>query len=261
MAVTTRKILAILVLALWTAAGGPRAAEAAASPWARNDHTELRLIAEPVRQPGGELRLGLEFQIKPGWHIYWRSPGDAGLPPRIDWSGSENLTEPAIAWPLPQRYTIFGLTTFVYGDEVVLPMGARVSDPAAPVRLRAKVSYLVCEKICIPYDTTLALDLPASGAAAGTVGDDAAQRIDSYLARVPGQVTPGDSDAALSVTRAALVSDRNGVWLEVLARSAQVLTTPEIMVEGPPALRFGAPQVERAADGLSALFRLPAVVA
>jgi suppressor for copper-sensitivity B len=255
--------MAILALALWAAAaaGNPRAAEAAASPWVRNDHTELRLIAEPVRQPGGELRLGLEFQIKPGWHIYWRSPGDAGLPPRIDWSGSENVTEPAIAWPLPQRYTIFGLTTFVYGNEVVLPMGARVPDPAAPVRLRAKVSYLVCEKICIPYDTTLALDLPDAGPATGTAGDDAAQRIDAYLARVPGRVTAGDPDAALSVTRAALISDRNGLWLEVLARSAQRLTTPEIMVEGPPALRFGAPQIERAADGLSALFRLPAVVA
>lgn len=252
--------MAILALGLLTAVpGGLRPAEAATSPWVRNDHTELRLIAEPVRQPGGELRLGLEFQIKPGWHIYWRSPGDAGLPPRIDWSGSENVTAPAVAWPLPQRYTIFGLTTFVYGDEVVLPMGSRVPDPSAPVLLRAKVSYLVCEKICIPYDATLALDLPRPDATGGAAGDDAAQRIDAYLARVPGRVTAGDPDAALSVTRAALVSDRNGLWLEVLARSAQRLTTPEIMVEGPPALRFGMPQIERAADGLSALFRLPAV--
>ena len=252
--------MAILALGLLTAVpGGLRPAEAATSPWVRNDHTELRLIAEPVRQPGGELRLGLEFQIKPGWHIYWRSPGDAGLPPRIDWSGSENVTAPAVAWPLPQRYTIFGLTTFVYGDEVVLPMGSRVPDPSAPVLLRAKVSYLVCEKICIPYDATLALDLPRPDATGGAAGDDAAQRIDAYLARVPGRVTAGDPDAALSVTRAALVSDRNGLWLEVLARSAQRLTTPEIMVEGPPALRFGVPQIERAADGLSALFRLPAV--
>jgi suppressor for copper-sensitivity B len=260
---TVRNIVTILVLALWATAVGPRAAEAATSPWVRNDHTELRLIAEPVGQPRGELRLGLEFQIKPGWHIYWRSPGDAGLPPRIDWSGSENVTEPAIAWPLPQRYTIFGLTTFVYSNDVVLPMAARVPDPGAPVRLRAKVSYLVCEKICIPYDAMLALDLPATpapGPAPGAAGDDAAQRISAFLARVPGRVTAGDPDATLSVTRAALISDRAGLWLEVLARSAQPLTAPEIMVEGPPALRFGAPQIERAADGRSALFRLPAVV-
>jgi suppressor for copper-sensitivity B len=262
MALTLRNIMTILVLALSAAAsGGTRAAEAAASPWVRTDHTELRLIAAPVGQPRGELRLGLEFQIKPGWHIYWRSPGDAGLPPRVDWAGSENVTAPAIAWPLPRRYTIFGLTTFVYGDDVVLPMAARVPDPGAPVRLRAKVSYLVCEKICIPYDATLALDLPPTAAAGPATGDDeAARRIDAFLARVPGRVAAGDPDATLSVTRAALVSDRAGLWLEVLARSAQALNAPEIMVEGPPALRFGAPQIERAADGMSALFRLPAAV-
>jgi suppressor for copper-sensitivity B len=264
MALTLRNIMTILVLVLALSAaacGGTRAAEAAASPWVRNDHTELRLIAAPVGQPRGELRLGLEFQIKPGWHIYWRSPGDAGLPPRVDWAGSENVTAPAIAWPLPRRYTIFGLTTFVYGDEVVLPMAARVPDPAAPVRLRARVSYLVCEKICIPYDATLVLDLPAAAAAGpATGGEEAARRIDAFLARVPGRVAAGDPDATLSVTRAALVSDRAGLWLEVLSRSAQALAAPEIMVEGPPALRFGAPQIERAADGMSALFRLPAAV-
>ncbi|MFM2128463.1 MAG: hypothetical protein RL477_9, partial [Pseudomonadota bacterium] len=241
-----------LAFALQLAFAG--AAGAAASPWDRNDHVELRLIASP-RGAGGALDLGLEFRMKPGWHIYWRSPGDAGLPPRIDWAGSANFDAPEIAWPLPERFTIFGLTTFVYGGRVVLPIAARAPDARAPVSLRAKVSYLVCEKICIPYDASLALDLSPDAAGGDEAGDLAA-----FRARVPPRVTAGDAAAALSVTRAALVSDRGGLWLEVLARSAAPLARPEIMVEGPPALRFGPPRIDIAADRRSVLYRLPAAV-
>lgn len=249
-----RRLALVLVLAVAATCGFLRDA-GAASPWVRNDHVELRLIAAPPVRDGA-LDLGLEFRIRPGWHIYWRAPGDAGLPPRLDWAGSANLEAATIAWPLPERYTIFGLTTFVYGGRVVLPIAARVPDPAAPIRLRVKASYLVCEQICIPYESDLALDL----APGQTAAVEEAAAIADFRARVPPRLVGAGSGADLSVTRAALVQDRGGLWLEVLARSARPFTRPEIMVEGPPALRFGPPRIERAADGLSVLYRLPAAV-
>ena len=245
-----------LILALLGVSVGARAETA--SSWARNDHAAVRLVAADVGDSAdGALALGLQFRLKPGWHIYWRAPGDAGVPPSVDWSGSENFTAPAIRWPLPARYTIFGLTTFVYGDEVVLPIAARAPAPGKPVRLRAKVAYLACEKICIPYDASLSLDL---GPGAGT---DAGGRalIARYAARVPVVVSGDKAEAPIRVKRARLLRGDDGFALEVLASGAAPLAAPDILVEGPRELRFGLPRHELSADGRSVLFRLPVTIA
>ena len=83
--------LALGLLALGAAASGPL--QAAASPWLDHDHAKVRLVsAVESIGPARELRLGLQFQLEPGWKIYWRSPGDAGFPPVLDWSESRNVT-------------------------------------------------------------------------------------------------------------------------------------------------------------------------
>ena len=90
---------------------------AAAGDWAETDQGRVRLIsASQGVAPDGRLGLGLQFQLEPGWKIYWRSPGDAGYPPQIDWSESRNLADPSLSWPVPKRFSLFGLETFGYGD-------------------------------------------------------------------------------------------------------------------------------------------------
>ncbi len=253
------RFLLLPALILMLLGGAPVSPGEAASAWVRNDHAAVRLIATDAGVPAdGRLSLGLQFQLKPGWHIYWRAPGDAGIPPTLDWAGSENIAAPVIRWPLPERYTIFGLTTFVYGDEVVLPIAARVTRPGMGVRARAKVNYLACEKICVPYEASLSLDL-----APGVTGPgDGAAKIAAFAARVPAIVTEGAAaNAPLRVTGARLLRRAAGFDLEVLASGTAPLTAPDILVEGPRELRFGPPQRELSADGRSVLFRLPAVVA
>jgi suppressor for copper-sensitivity B len=250
-------LLPALIVALFAACLAPRAD--AASPWVRNDHAAVRLIAADAGVPAdGRLSLGLEFRLKPGWHIYWRAPGDAGIPPTLDWAGSENLEAPVVSWPLPERYTIFGLTTFVYGAQVVLPIAARVPRPGAGVRARAKVNYLACEKICIPYEASLNLDLVPGVAGAG----EGAAQLAAFAARVPAAVTGNIAAAPLRVGSARLLRrSKGGFDLEVLASASVPLVTPDILVEGPRGLRFGLPQHELSADGRSVLFRLPVAVA
>jgi suppressor for copper-sensitivity B len=248
-------LLPVLITALFAVFLASRAE--AASAWARNDHAAVRLIAAEAGVPAdGRLSLGLEFRLKPGWHIYWRAPGDAGIPPTLDWTGSENLEGPSVRWPLPERYTIFGLTTFVYGDQVVLPIAARAPKSGAPVRARAKVNYLACEKICIPYEASLSLDLSPGVAGAG----EGAAQIAAFAARVPAVIGNGAA-APLRVGGARLLRRKGGFDLEILASAAAPLVTPDILVEGPRELRFGLPRHELSADGRSVLFRLPVTVA
>ena len=84
--------------------------------------------------------------VAPGWEIYWRTPGEAGYPTTIDWTGSENISDQVIQWPVPGRFQIFGFDTFGYKDAVVLPIPARVARPADGARIRAQVNFLTCEE-------------------------------------------------------------------------------------------------------------------
>ena len=223
---------------------------AAAGDWSETEQGRVRLIsAADGVGPEGRLDLGLQFQLEPGWKIYWRSPGDAGKPPVLDWSASANLAEPEMLWPVPKRFSLFGLETFGYGDEIVLPIAARAADPGSGVRLAAEVDFLVCEEICIPLLAEVALDLPAGPAAGSAHGI----LIDSYKALVPGQ----GAEAGLGLESAVLTGKVESPVIEARVTSESPFGKPDLLVEGPPAFSYGKPEVALAEDGLSALVRVP----
>lgn len=257
-----RAVRLLALIAVLTAAlvHGHAAKADTASLWSRTDHSAVRLIAGQDRVgPTGSVQIGLEFDLAAGWHIYWRAPGDAGVPPRVNWANSRNLAGKETHWPLPQRYTIFGLTTFVYSNHVILPIDVRVLDPSRPLELRGHVSYLACQKICVPYQADLALDIPhLPGPVQPT---KFTKRIAAFAARVPPRIDGNLKDAPLAVTHASLVHERGDLVLEVLARSNRPFVHPDVLVEGPPGLRFGMPAVERGRNPRTALIRLPVTVA
>ena len=225
------------------------AAEPAASDWAATAQAKLRLVSAVTGSAGAKsVPLGLQFQLAPGWKTYWRSPGDAGIPVSLDWAGSTNLAGADMAWPVPRRFTLFGLDTFGYEDEVVFPIAARPADPAKPLTLRLKVDYLVCEKICIPQSADLALDLPASAPAPS----DFAQLIDRYQSRVPGD----GSGHGLSLVSTHAEGEEANPRLVVSVRSALPLVAPDLFVEGPAGLYFPAPNVALEQGGLGARFTI-----
>ena len=151
-------------------------ARAAATEWVGDNHAAARLItATDATGSGKTVEAGLEIRLAPGWHAYWRTPGDAGIPPSIDWSGSENLTRAEIAWPAPARYSLQGFETAGYRDHIVLPITATLRQPGNPLDLHALVSWAACANICVPYSTKLDLRLPA-GPAAPVAGGGADRR-------------------------------------------------------------------------------------
>lgn len=238
-----------LVFALVAAAGGN--AQAAASAWLEHENARVRLVsASDSSGDSGRLRLGLQFKLEPGWKIYWRSPGDAGFPPSLDWGASGNLDTAEMRWPVPHRFSLFGLETFGYGDEVVLPIEAAPRDPGAPVSLRAELRYLVCEEICIPHDGSLTLELPA-GPERGSRHAFLIDRFDSLV--------PGDGSAVgLGLRESALLRGEEMPSLRVVATSAAPFDKPDVLVEGPPGFSFGKPEVALSDDGRTATFAVAA---
>lgn len=105
--------------------------------------------------PEGHRMTALSLRLKPGWKTYWRSPGDAGVPPRFDWHGSQNLGEVTIYWPRPEAIESGGERTLGYHDALVLPIEVAPQVPGAPVGLQATVDLGLCEHICVPAQLTL----------------------------------------------------------------------------------------------------------
>lgn len=230
---------ALLVAAL-LAWGAASPAAAAASPWAETEHGRVRLIAavEAVGS-GGSLPLGLEFEMADGWKIYWRSPGDAGFPPRFALEGAANVGGFEIAWPAPVRFSVQGFETIGYERRIVLPIDARLTAAGAPVTFAGRLDYLTCKEICVPYSVDLALSLPAGAAGPSRF----AEAIALAAARLPA----GNGAHGLTIRGLGLDPAAPALAVDVLA--APPLAAPDLFVEGAPALSFGRPSLVPADAG------------
>jgi suppressor for copper-sensitivity B len=240
--------------AVAASAGRSDVAEAGASGWAVTEHGAVRLIAAApaVGAGSGSVSLGLQFRMEPGWKIYWRSPGDAGYPPNLDWSGSGNLADTAVSWPAPHRFSVSGLETVGYEDAVVLPVAATPERPGAPLSLRVAVDYLTCSQICVPQQATLALDLPAGDGAPGPL----AATIAEWSQRVPKAAA---SEAGLRIENASVRIGGSAPVLDLAVRTDRKLSAPDAFVEGPERVSFGRPEIAGSAGPGTVTLRLPII--
>ncbi|KJB93919.1 copper-resistance protein [Skermanella aerolata KACC 11604] len=224
-----------VLLAALLAANLP--AHGASGPWQQTDTVEGRLIAavEGTGEGAGTLDrvpLGLHLKMKPGWKTYWRSPGDAGLPPQVSWDGSGNLAGTDFRWPAPHRFTLFGIETFGYDGEVVFPITARPAQAGQPLDLKASVDLLVCSDICVPQHLDLTLQVPAGPAASSGADANLIARFASYV--------PGDGTASGLGIESVRTS---GKGLEVAATAREPFVDPDVFVENAAGAVFGAPSV------------------
>ena len=98
------------------------------------------------------------FQLQPGWKTYWRTPGDSGVPPRFDFSKSDNVEAVTVLWPAPMKFDDgAGGYSLGYKSQVVLPLRIVAKNADKPVTLRADINYAVCEKLCIPVEASAEL--------------------------------------------------------------------------------------------------------
>lgn len=171
----------------------PPAASVIAASWVGGSQVQARLLPAPPAAGKTGPQAALQIKLSPGWHTYWRVPGDAGLPPRLDWSGSENFQQAEILWPVPERLEeAEDLSVFAYRDEVVFPLRLALQDSDRPAILKLKLEIMACKDICIPETLMLGADTAAPAAEAS-----------SLLARAQ-KTVPGAGRGALKIQTAVL---------------------------------------------------------
>lgn len=122
------------------------------------------------RMEDGHHMAGLALDLAAGWKTYWRRPGEAGIPPQFDWTGSQNVKSVRIHWPSPVVFHTNGMLTVGYKGGVVLPLEVVPIDPNLPIHLQTRVDMGICKDICMPAHVNVSADLAAPG------GDEAGIR-------------------------------------------------------------------------------------
>lgn len=207
-----------------------------ASNWVESEVSKVRLISA-VSGVGhrSQIQIAIQIELEPEWKTYWRHPGEAGIPPRFDWSGSDNLGEAAIGWPAPSRYYAYGLETVGYKDEVVFPIVAKVTDPGRELSIDLALDYAVCRNICVPLTANLTLRVPEGKAAATPFAD----KIKLFSDRIPVIIGPGAKDSAPRLTKLDIESRDGKERLRAEVRGIKETNDLNLFVEAGDNFGFG----------------------
>jgi DsbC/DsbD-like thiol-disulfide interchange protein len=147
------------VLAGAIAAASLLGGEVANAVSVKTEHVEAELVPQTDgAAPGSTFYVALHQKITPGWHTYWRNPGDAGQATSIAWTLPASFSAGDIVWPAPERFMAGPLMNYVFSDEVYLPVAITVPADAKPgqtLTLKGAVDWLVCKDVCIPEDANL----------------------------------------------------------------------------------------------------------
>ena len=238
-----------LAATIFTATLAVQANAEDSSPWQRDAHSAVRLLAGS--RSGGVLLGGIAFQLEPGWKTYWRSPGDSGVPPRFDFSKSDNVEAVTVLWPAPIKFDDgAGGFSLGYKKQVVLPLRIVAKNNDKPVTLRAHISYAVCDKLCIPVEANSELTFAS---VASTEDGNLAAALDT----VPKPANVGDP---IPVTiRDIRREGAKSVLVDVSAPETKDVSlfvegpTPDWALPVPKLLENSAPGVKRFAFELEGL--------
>jgi len=221
-----------------SARAGPAGGRVVAGPFVEGPYSRVRVVA--AMAPDGAMTAAVEIRLDAGYKTYWRHPGDSGVPPVADFSGSEAVSGLRLTFPVPTRFADgAGGQSWGYLDRVILPLAGEVAAGGAPARLAIALDYAVCGKMCIPVHADLSLT-PATAAAAEP---EAGEALAAARARVPVPV--------------ALFAEHAGVGIVSLRARREPRETLLTLVAQVPANGDGVPDVDAfgEAEGFLELLR------
>jgi thiol:disulfide interchange protein len=253
MAAAIMRLFLALSLLIGLLAAGPAPA-APASATADAGHTRVALVASTLEpRPGSTVQLGLVMTAAPGWHTYWKNPGDAGIETRADWKLPTGFSVSPFAYPVPETFMVGGIMNHVYKGEAVLVAELKVPQAArGDFTIGGRFDWLVCDdSLCVPESATLSLPMRAGEGAPGPDAAtlEAARAALPLAAAEPGQVAREGGRlrlltpvAAAGIRRAHFFAAQSG---DLLFASPQALSVADgrLMIEtdadpnGPPAPR------------------------
>ena len=162
----------IALLVLFTSTLAPLASPAADE----SPPVAAKLIADTTAVvPGQSLKLGVELKIAPGWHVYYKTPGDTGRATTVDLLEPDGLSPGELGWRKPYRFDIGGFRTYGYLEQTVIVLPIQVPTTLKPgdkLIVKVLVTWLACKDECQPGETELTLELPVVTAAAASVNAD-----------------------------------------------------------------------------------------
>jgi thiol:disulfide interchange protein/DsbC/DsbD-like thiol-disulfide interchange protein len=196
-------------------------------------HTTVELASEAkAPAPGQRFTIGVVMTPKPGWHTYWKNPGDSGIPTSARWTVPQGTTVSDLRYPVPHTYVVAGLMNHVFSERNVLL--ADVSVPqglSGDLPLKVRLDWLVCDdKICVPEGADLALTLPLGEGAADPAQ---AERFAAARAALP---------RALS-EQGRFQRDGKRVRIEVPMAGTGSITGAHFFADGDDAVLFASPQL------------------
>lgn len=154
------------------------------------------------RNANGTHVAALKITLAPGWKTYWRAPGDAGIPPMIDWSGSANLRAMLPAWPTPMVFSQNGMKSVGYKDELILPIVLTPQQSGQPITLRGELQIGICKDICVPaalnFDQALPLGTPKDAAISSALNRQPLSAQKAGVGRVTCEVALAEDGLALT---------------------------------------------------------------
>ena len=232
---------ALFALATLTSISSMEAKAQDASPWQKGTHAAVRLLAGS--RSGPVLLGGVAVQLDPGWKTYWRTSGDSGVPPRFDFSKSENVEAVTVLWPAPTKFDDgAGGFSLGYHDQVVLPLRIVPKTNDKPVTLRANINYAVCEKICIPVEASTELTFASVASTEDSV-------LFAALDTVPKPASVGDPNPL--TIRDVKREGKSTVLIDVLSPDARTVNlfvegpTPDWALPVPKLVEHGPPGIKR----------------
>jgi DsbC/DsbD-like thiol-disulfide interchange protein len=218
--------LTLVIFALIALPGMPMARAQDASAWDNDIHAAARLIAGSTVKSADTtwVRAGIEIRLDPGWKTYWRDPGDSGVPPTLDFSGSENVKSVTVLWPAPEQFPDgAGGNSIGYLNHVILPLRVAPKDAAKQPSVHLKLGYAICGTLCVPAEANLELALSGKGAEE--------MALEKEELRVPRRVALGEGkDLAIRSVHREAGGAHERVVVEIAAPSQSSVT---LFVEGP----------------------------
>jgi len=207
-------------------------------------HVRVQLLPGASHaRPGETLMVGLRLEHEPGWHTYWKNPGDSGMPTRLAWTLPPGVTAGPILWPTPVRIPVGPLANYGYEGDTLLLTEIRVPSSwrvGSVLSLTARAEWLVCKDICLPGNASLSLEVPT--ASSRPLPGDWGSRFDQVRSALPVPVPSWGT--AVSVTPDNLVLSLKP------PSGAPPFAKLEFFPSEPDIIENAAPQIlEQTADG------------
>ena len=236
-----RHALFALAIAVLAAPASVNAAGEMATPWVETPSARVRLLGGAAAQPGAPIQAGVEISLAEGWKTYWRTPGEAGVPPSFDWSGSRNTASIKVSYPAPMRLIDPAAEMIGYKKSVLFPIEIEPLTPSQAVDLRLALEFAVCREICIPAQASLQLTLPPGLGKGAPAPQLAAAR--EQVPRAKAAQRAGDP----SVSRVEAKLSGPAPSLEIEAKFPAGAAGADLFIEAPDGLFV--PMAQKLSDG------------